>query len=82
MLPLAREMRQILLRKKLETLPGALTCVNLRYRCHLRAAQVQPVAAVVALDESLLRHFEEVRPQSSQAYSDLKVMKTEVELSL
>ena len=81
MLPLAQEMQQILLHKTLEVLWDALTCVYPQYRCHPWTAQLHPVAAVVALDESLLRRFEEVRPRSSQANA-LEMVKTEVELSL
>src|SRR5271170_2887239 len=81
MLPLAQEMQQILLRKTLEISQDALTCVYPRYRYHPWTAQQRPVAAVVALDESLLRNFGEVRPRSSQAY-DLEMVETEVELSL
>src|SRR5271155_2761596 len=82
MLPLAQEMQQILLRKTLEVLQDALTCVHPRYRYHPRAAQQCAVDAVVVLDESqVLRRFGEVRPRSYQIY-DLEVVETEGEVSL
>src|SRR5271154_396426 len=78
MLPLAQEMQQILLRKTLEVLQDALTCVYPQYRYHPQAAQ--PVNAVVVLDESqVLRLFGEVQPRSYQIY---EVVETEVEVSL
>src|SRR5271170_5634704 len=81
MLPLAQEMQQILLRKTLEVSQDALTCVYPRYRYHPWTVQQRPVAAVVVLDESLLRRSGEVRSRSSQA-SELEMVETEVEMSL
>src|SRR5271154_3658624 len=82
MLPLAQEMQQILLHKTLEVLGDALTCVYPRYRCLPWAVrQLAQHAVLVVHDESLLRRFGEVRPQSSQAYV-LEMVETEVGLSL
>src|SRR5277367_857624 len=81
MLLLVQGKQQIFLHKSLEALWDALTCVYPQYYCHPWEAQQQAVAAVAVLDESLLRRFREVQPQSSQAY-DLEMVETEVELSL
>ena len=81
MLPLEPKMQQILLRKTLEVLLDALTCVYPQYCCLPWATQQPAIAAVVVRDESLVRRSGEVQQRSSQA-CQLERVEMEVELSL